>query len=75
MKDYHWAAIPIVVLGTGIVLWAGYKAGQKNAGTVPKQLPVAIGGLDTATIESNAESDAEDAAIFNIVSDVAPALL
>jgi hypothetical protein len=78
MADYHPIALPIVVIGTAIALWAGYKAGQKNSipllggGAPPAQLPPSTtGGIDTSTLES----DATDAVIFNIVSDAAPALL
>ena len=70
MKDYHWAAIPIVVLGTGIVLWAGYKAGQKNA-SAPKQISPAPGDI-TAEFESidtpEVNSDIEAALIQSAVA-------
>jgi hypothetical protein len=74
-------AIPIFVIGTAVLIYAGYKAGQKNgiptigAGTTPPALPPSgdstVGGIDVSTVEN----DAEDAAIFNLVSAAAPALL
>ena len=71
--QFNPIVIPIVVMGTGILLWAGYKAGQKNSipviGAVkpPPALPAATVGLST-TQEGEIESDLADALIQTAVA-------
>lgn len=63
MKDYHWPTIPIVVIGTGIVLVLAWKQRGKPASVQPSSGVGATMGSPVNSLADAAVQAAVEAAL------------